>query len=367
MHEQFRNKKNDPKFWKTIKEDWENIEIHRTLKQDWKELREFYLTAEQKKKLEKTNKFKRWILIAFWLMKGMFFNLTPMRRILLVVSVVLMISVTISINLKDNKGYTDPLPGFIVLTFILMLELKDKLLVHNKLKEGKSVQIALLPDESPEIPGWDVWLFTRPALEVGGDLVDFMQLSEDKYYLALGDVAGKGLGAALLMAKLQSTLRAIAQDFDNLKDLGSKINRIFHRDSLPNKFASLVYIESKVNSKTIRMLNAGHFPPLVLKGSKITETEKGAPAIGMMNNTKYTEQEIHLEKDEILFIYSDGLIEACNENDEFYGETNFHEILQESKHLACNAIGKKIMLSVDTFVGDQPLYDDLSMIILKRK
>ena len=133
-------------------------------------------------------------------------------------------------------------------------------------------------------------MFTRPANTVGGDLVDFMKLEKDKYYLALGDVAGKGLGAALLMSKLQSTLRALAQGINNLENLGSKINQIFHRDSLPNKFASLVYLEAGANNGNIRMLNAGHFQPLIVKYPEIIETEKGAAAIGIMNDTKYKEQ-----------------------------------------------------------------------------
>jgi len=136
MDDSFRNKKNDPKFWKTIKEDWKKTKVQRTIKQDWKELRDFYISTEQKKKLEKMNIFKRWMFVAFWLLKGMFFKLTPMRRILLVLSMFFMISVTISINSKDNKGYTNPIPAYIVITFILMLELKDKLLAHSELLEG---------------------------------------------------------------------------------------------------------------------------------------------------------------------------------------------------------------------------------------
>jgi len=115
------------------------------------------------------------------------------------------------------------------------------------------------------------------------------------------------------------------------------------------------------------MLNAGHFPPLLLKGSKIVETEKGAAAIGLMNNSKYNEQEILLESDDILFFYSDGLVEACNENDKFYEEQRLHNVLLKSRNLPCKEIGKNIMLSVDRFVGDNPLFDDLSMIIMKRK
>jgi len=367
MDDSFKNEENDPKFWQTIKKDWKETKVKRTIKQDWKELKEFYISTEKKKKLKKMFSLKRWMFVVYWVLKGMFFNLTPMRRILLVLSLFFMISVTSSINSKDNTGYTNPVPAYLVITFILMLELKDKLLARSELMEGKSVQIALLPDENPNIPDWDIWLFTRPANDVGGDLVDFMQLSTNKYYLALGDVAGKGLGAALLMAKLQSTLRAISQDYKSLEKLGAKINAIFHRDSLPNKFASLVYLECEANKGTVKMLNAGHFPPLLLKGSKIVETEKGAAAIGLMNNSKYNEQEILLESDDILFIYSDGLVEACNENDKFYEEQRLHNVLLKSRNLPCKEIGKNIMLSVDRFVGDNPLFDDLSMIIMKRK
>ncbi len=366
MSESFKNKKNDPKFWKTIKDDWKKTPVRRTMKQSWAELRDFYLSTEQQKRLDKMNRIKRWFLISWWMLKAMFFKLTPMRRLLLLISIFLMLNV--NMELGPNIAITsNPFVGYMILIFILMLELKDKLLAHSELQEGKSVQIALLPDENPIIPGWDCWLFTRPANDVGGDLVDFMQLDANKYYLALGDVAGKGLGAALLMSKLQSTLRALAQDFNNLEDLGSKINKIFHRDSLPNKFASLVYFETAANTGNIRMLNAGHFQPLILNGSKIIETEKGAPAIGIMPDTKYSEQEFDLKSEDLFFVYSDGLIEACNENSEFYGEEKLREILQETKHLVCNEIGKKIMLSVDGFVGDAMLHDDLSMIIMKRK
>ena len=366
MDNSFKNKKNDPKFWRTIKEDWKKTPVRRTIKQNWRELRDFYLSTEQQKKLEKMNRLKRWIIISWWLLKAMFFKLTPMRRLLLIISIILILRVNIGVG-DGTTIVTNPFIGYLILIFILMLELKDKLLAHSELQEGKSVQIALLPDENPEISGWDCWLFTRPANDVGGDLVDFMQLEENKFYLALGDVAGKGLGAALLMSKLQSTLRALAQDFKNLEDLGSKINTIFHRDSLPTKFASLVYLETETNSGKVRMLNAGHFQPLILKGEKITETEKGAPALGIMNNTKYKELRFNLEKDDILFVYSDGLTEACNENEEFYGDENLQRTLRNSRNLSCNEIGKKIMLSVDSFVGDAPLHDDLSMIILKKK
>jgi len=122
------------------------------------------------------------------------------------------------------------------------LELKDKLHAKTELEEGRSVQNALMPEENPKVDGWDIWLYTRPANDVGGDLLDFTKISENNYGISLGDVAGKGLSAALLMAKLQSTIRAIVPDYISLSEFGNKLNHIFCRDSLPKLFSSLIYI-----------------------------------------------------------------------------------------------------------------------------
>lgn len=89
--------------------------------------------------------------------------------------------------------------GFAILLVVLMLELKDKLLAREELEVGRSVQSALMPDKNPNIPGWEIWMYTRPAKEVGGDMVDYLKFSEERLAVAVGDVAGKGLGAALLL------------------------------------------------------------------------------------------------------------------------------------------------------------------------
>ncbi|MFC2088671.1 PP2C family protein-serine/threonine phosphatase [Calditrichota bacterium] len=368
MSESFSQKEDDPKFWKTIKEDWQKTQVKRTLKQDFKEIRDFYISAEQKKKMEKMGKVKRWFFILLWLLKGMFFKLTPMRRILLLVSFILILSSGgATVNSKgDVESGRNPVLGFLVITFVLMLELKDKILARDELREGRAIQIALSPDESPDIPGWDVWLFSRPANDVGGDFVDFMQIDNKRYNLALGDVAGKGMGAALLMAKLQATIRAVAPDKKSLSEIGEKINSIFHRDSLRNKFASLVYLECDSKGATVRFLNAGHFPPLLISGNDITETSKGSAALGIMEGTKYDEQKLTVNKGDLFFVYSDGLIEACNERDEFYGEERLRKLLLEHKKKSSREVGKLIINSVDLFRGDTFSYDDLSMIILKR-
>ena len=132
-----------------------------------------------------------------------------------------------------------------------------------------------------------------------------------------------------------------------------------------NKFASLVYVECAENNKSLRFVNAGHFPPILLKGNKIEETEKGAPALGIMKDTQYTEYKININKGDMFFIYSDGLTEANNEDGEFFGEARLHELLKKYGDKSSREMGKSILNSVDIFRGDAISYDDLSMIIIK--
>ncbi len=247
-----------------------------------------------------------------------------------------------------------------------MLELKDKVLAKDELEEGRAVQIALMPERNPKIPGWSAWLYTRPANEVGGDMVDFIQIDENRYGIALGDVAGKGLRAALLMSKLQSTLRALVKDFTSLAELAKKINTIFYRDSLPNIFASLVYFELKSDSGEISMFNAGHLPPLILKGETVEELKKGAPALGLSDQTSFFEKKVLLNEEELFVAYSDGISEARNEFGEFFGEERLKQLLPKFKGYSPEQAGEKILAVIEHFVGDTKYHDDLSIVIFKR-
>jgi len=182
----------------------------------------------------------------------------------------------------------------------------------------------------------------------------------------MADVSGKGLGAALFMAKLQATIRAVAPDFDSLEKLGEKLNLIFHRDSISNRFASLLYIQLSSESPNIRYMNAGHFPPMVVKNQKVSELMKGNPALGLSTKSNYEEKEIDFKNMDLLLVYSDGLTEAQNETGEFFGDQRLKNLLNNYKHETAIQIGKQILAEVDHFIGDANPTDDLSMIVLKR-
>jgi len=369
MSEQKSRPPKDPGFTKTIRDDFKKIKVKDDIGQEYKELKDYYLSKERKLKLENMGGCRKFFLIPWWLLKALFFKLTPFRRILLLIAI---ISILISSNNQINDEnininlVTPALIGGLIFLFILALELKDKLLARTELEEGRAIQQALMPERSPKINGWDIWLFTRSANDVGGDLLDFIKLGDNKYGVAVGDVAGKGLSAALLMAKLQSTIRALAYDLLSLVSLGNKLNKIFNRDSLPKIFASLIYAEISTGSNVIKFINAGHYPPIIIKKDRTEQLKKDAPALGLIVDSRFTEQVVSLEINEFMVIYSDGLTEAQNESGEFYEEERLHKLMKNVTGRSSQQLGEFILSDVDLFIGKTPAHDDLTLAVLKR-
>jgi serine phosphatase RsbU (regulator of sigma subunit) len=347
----------EPKIGKTIVEDIRRGGFFSNMKHEFKELKEFMLTAERKEQLQKMNRVKRWFFITWWLLKSMFFKLTPTRRILLLAALVFLVRNTQT--QQENSFY---IIGGLILIFIIMLELKDKLTAKEELEAGHAVQKAQMPERSPKVQGWDIWLFTRSANEVGGDLLDFQKITESRY----GDVAGKGLKAALLSAKLQATLRALTYDITSLRTLGIKLNQLFYRDRVPTIFASIAYTEIKPNNGELRVINAGHFQPIIVKSNSISKMEKGGPALGIVPDAQYEEQKTNLAVGETMILYSDGLTEARNQIGDDFGEKRLMSLLPSLIHFSAEQIGERIVAEIDIFVGKAKVHDDISLAILKR-
>jgi hypothetical protein len=361
--------KSEPRIRHTIRSDFRQTKIKEEFKSEYKDLKQYFLTDERKEKLESMNALKKIFVLPWWLLKAMYLRLTPFRRILLFIGLILLLfsgnfeasgdSATLNFNISA-------ILISIVFLFILALELKDKLLAKTELEEGRAIQQALMPEQSPKVNGWDIWLFTRSANDVGGDLLDFIQIEQNKFGVAVGDVSGKGLSAALLMAKLQSTIRAIIYDQLPLSKMCQKLNSIFYRDSPSKIFASLVYADISGSSGEINFINAGHYPPLVVKKEQIIKLNKESPALGLMFNADFSEKNISLDKDEFMIIYSDGLTEAQNESGDFFEEKRLIDLLNKKHYLTSQQLGEMIIENVDLFRGKVPAHDDLTLAILKK-
>jgi sigma-B regulation protein RsbU (phosphoserine phosphatase) len=388
----------EPRLFRTLRDDVGRVRtevghagVGGAVGRTFRDLKEFYLSSHRQDRLASMSGVKKGIFFTIWLLKSLFLKLTPARRILLVICFVVIWNLTRWTG--GSHGFRIEIaPSFLgvaLLVFLLMLELKDKLLAREELEAGRAVQRALMPEGSPVIAGWDIWLFTRPANDVGGDLVDYLQIDAQRSCIVLGDVAGKGLPAALLMAKLQATLRALLPEFTSLAELGSRVNRILSRDGLPNRFATLVCVEVTPGSGHLRILNAGHPPPLILSatrgpdpasseggappappgspdGFRVLELPPGSMALGFLPDAPFSEQAADIQPGETMIVYSDGVTEAMNTQGDFYGDDRFRAALPALARLPVPELGTRIVDAVDRFVRDAHPHDDLSLIVIRR-
>ncbi len=348
----------------TLRDDLRNTEAAKTIRKESKEITSFYLTQEQREELKRMKNIRRSFYISGWVLKAMFFKLTPFRRLLFVLGILMIITVRASGETLTFDG--NALVGGALLVLVILLELKDKLLAHDELEERRHIQELLMPERTPAMDGWSAWLYTRSANEVCGDLIDFLRMENGRIALAIADVAGKGLHAALLTTKLQSTIRALAFDEVSVSSLVKKINTIFHRDSPSHLFASLFYIEITERAPLLRYVNAGHLPAVVVRTNGIQETGKGDAALGLMRSVDFSEQTITLAAGECFVVYSDGLTEAKNERGEFFGKERLMRLLQSATG-SPEQIGHSILREIDKFINTTAPSDDLSLVILQKK
>ena len=355
---------------RTVFVDFQQRGARRVVGDSVASLESFYLPEEDRQRLVSMRPVRRFFVRSWWLLKGLLLKLTPARRVMLAAALWFLIVGGPRFRINSERFNVDvrfPYFSSVLLLGVLMLELKDKLVARDELEAGRKVQLALMPEETPAIPGWDVWLYTRPANDVGGDLVDHLQIDERHHAIALGDVAGKALPAALLSVKLQATLRALAPRFDGLAELGGAVNNILHRDGLPTRYASLVYLLLSPESNRIRVLNAGHMPPLLVRNGSISAMERGSMVLGIMHDAPFVEQAVDLAAGDTLIVYSDGVTEAQNEQGDFFGDDRLFSSIQAGSGIAPADMGSNILAAVKDFIRDAVPSDDLSLVVLTRK
>lgn len=249
----------------------------------------------------------------------------------------------------------------------LFEEEKQLLQIQQELQVAAEIQKNILPREIPNVNGYDIFAINIPAHEVGGDYYDFMQISDGETAFALGDVSGKGLPASMLMSNLQATLRGQLLFSSSAKECITRANTLLFKSTDPTKFVTLFFgILDSVNHKLI-YCNAGHNVPFFLLGEKEIKLDKGGIILGCLENIGYEDEEILFEEGSLLVVFSDGITEAMDMNEEEFGEEKLFRIIKDRCHLSSEEIGKEILNEVSRFSAGIPQSDDITVLIIKRK
>jgi sigma-B regulation protein RsbU (phosphoserine phosphatase) len=238
--------------------------------------------------------------------------------------------------------------------------------LNRELEIAHEVQERLFPQNLPEIPGLDFWGYCRPAKGVGGDSYDFLLLENGHFAISIGDVSGKGIPAALLMASLQSALRGQAMSLP--PDLGTMIgnmNRLIYDSSPSNRYATLFYSQFDPATRVLTYVNGGHCPPMILRGSEIYRLEDGGPVVGLFRPGRFVQGTFQVQNGDVLVGFTDGISEAMNAADEEWGEDALGAFLQTCAGDTAREMIPKIVAAADRFADGFPQHDDMTLIVVR--
>lgn len=251
----------------------------------------------------------------------------------------------------------------------LFREELEKKKLESELNLALEIQQNLLPMDLPELSSeYSIAGESLPSRMVGGDYFDFIPLSDGRLLIAIADVSGKGMPAALLMANVQAALRALAPLSLTLKDLVLRINSIVYKNTTPDKFVTFFVGIINTESHYFNYINAGHNPPIVLRKDGSQELlSEGGLILGIFDDgIAFSEGEIDMSSGDLICFYTDGITESPSPEGEEFGEQRLIECLIEKASLNADLLLKNIIRQVAEFSNSDNRYDDLTAVVLKR-
>jgi sigma-B regulation protein RsbU (phosphoserine phosphatase) len=305
-------------------------------------------------------------------------KLSPPRRVLLLLAVLFLVfpgggftyqgkHEEIRVGAFDFHFYAG-----VLLFLLLMLEVADRVVMKRDLQIARDIQQWLLPATPPEVPGVAIAFATRPANTVAGDYYDIfarpaMIPGEARYLIAVADVAGKSIPAALLMATFQASLKTLSSTATPLEELVLAMNRYACSNSQSGlRFTTAFIGEYSPDSRALKYINAGHNTPVLRRNSGLVERlDKGGMPLGILDDAAFESARVVLDPGDWLLVFTDGLVEAVNGSDEEYGEQRMLNLLHASASVTPDQVLRRMMIDVDAFVGTTPQHDDITCLLMK--
>jgi serine/threonine protein phosphatase PrpC len=238
--------------------------------------------------------------------------------------------------------------------------------LEQEMRVARDIQMELLPKTFPRIPGLDMFAFTVPARHVGGDCYDVIDVGDGRLAITIGDVSGKGTPAAILMANVQAAVRALSESHVPAGELIRRVNRLVYGYTEDSVFITFFYSVLDTRSGELVYVNAGHNQPCVLRANGSREyLDRGGLVIGVLPAADYEEGHLTLGPGDDLVLYTDGITEATNTEEEMFGEQRFQELLIEHRAASAREIEERVYSTIKEFAQGASQADDLTMVVVK--
>jgi sigma-B regulation protein RsbU (phosphoserine phosphatase) len=265
------------------------------------------------------------------------------------------------------------LASFVILNLLLAVELVDKLTTRDELEIAREIQLSLQPIKIPESRLLSIATYSKPARVVGGDFFDIVQPNDDRVISIVGDVADKGVSAALYAAYTQSMFQSFSQMSNSPSAIFQNVNDLMFKRMREGDFITAVIAFFDLNEKSVTIARAGHNWPLYYCADTrtITELKPKGMSIGMFEKIQFSdrleEQKIYLKQGDLLLLYSDGVTEATNPENQMFDVSGLKMVITESAHESSEMLIDHIKSSLQSFVKSDELQDDATMVAIKVK
>jgi phosphoserine phosphatase RsbU/P len=373
-----------PHTWTHLSQFWERVTEGLEIGQLWKQFHSdarasyrFYRKDFDARAPQEVPRHKFWHT-AYELMWAILEKLTPARRVLLLLGVLLLVLPNGGYSYHQKSGELEVVEfdmrfyGGALLFVLLMLEIADRVIMKRDLEIARDIQSWLLPANPPEVPGLTIAFATRAANTVAGDYYDVFARApaasgESSFLIAVADVAGKSIPAALLMATFQASLKTLSVTPCSLAELVAGMNQYACSNSQSGlRFTTAFLAEFTPANRGLGYINAGHNAPILRRSSGAIErlTNGGVP-FGILPAAPYQSGEVTLQSRDWLVIFTDGVIEAMNVRGEEYGEERLLQVLAAGAATTPDEMLRRIMHDLDLFVGTTPQHDDITCLLLK--
>jgi sigma-B regulation protein RsbU (phosphoserine phosphatase) len=361
-------------FWQRVSEGREIDELWAQMSADARATYGFYGRDVDWEVVNSMPHWRRPFHIAkefFW---ALMMKLSPARRVLLLVAIVLFLVSGLHIHTDNNEAVDTRWISAVLIFLVLALELADKVIMKRDLEIAREIQNWLVPSVAPDIPGGDIAFATRPQNSVAGDYYDafFPTVSAaegGKLMLVVADVAGKSVPAALLMATMQASLRTVAGDDAPLDALVARLNRYASAYSLDGRrFTTAILALYDPASGELTYVNAGHNAPILRRANMAMEfLDKGGVPLGIMASAVYETGTVTLRSGDSLIMFTDGVVEAFNEAGEEFGNGRWLNAIRGLPAGSAAQALQFLMRQVDVFVGATRQSDDITCLVFQRK
>ncbi len=366
-------------FWTRVTEGFQIQELWGQFKSEAREGYQLYSKDVDWEAVQKErSKFKRALRSVWAMFQAMLMKLSPARRVLLLAALLLIIVHPEFKSGQDTVELNFITLGATILFVLLALELADRVTMKRDLEIAREIQQWLVPNAPPNLPGTDIAFATRPQNTVAGDYYDaFLRPVQPNATAApdllfvVADVAGKSVPAALLMATFQSGLHALSSTPASLEEIVTGLDRYARAHSLEGRrFTTAFLAELDPATRQMRYTNCGHNDPILRRTSGVIERlATGGPPLGLPlftdDEITYGSATVQLQPGDLLFIFTDGVVEAINETGQEFGEPRLLASIESAASGDASQVLNRVMSDVNSFVGYARQHDDITALVLR--